>query len=196
MWYAKVKDLNSDDGVNILLWKLKSLFAKDINQAAFIAYDKFEMFKRPAIMNIVDFINELERLYNNIKKSDLELPTGVLAYRLLKSVDISEDKQQLARATMSSFAYDDMKKQLKAMYDNLSTSKIKGSTTKIKGSTTKIKVEPTYEVKTYEKSDRLDGYFSRGQSNAYWGSRGCGYNRFKEYNQTRDTRRQTKIHKE
>ena len=69
----------------------------------------------------------------------MELPTGVLAYRLLKSVDISEDKQQSARATMSSFMYDDMKKQLKAVYDNLSTNEIKGSTTK-------TKVEPTYKV--------------------------------------------------
>ena len=41
---------------------------------------------------------------------------------------------------MSSFMYDDMKKQLKAVYDNLSTNEIKGSTTK-------TKVEPTYKVK-------------------------------------------------
>ena len=47
----------------------------------------------------------------------MELPTGVLAYRLLKSMDISENKE-LARATMASFTYDDMKKQLKAIYDN------------------------------------------------------------------------------
>ena len=59
----KVKDLNSDDGFDILLCKLKSLFAKDINQAAIIARGKFEMFKRPANMNIADFINEFERLY-------------------------------------------------------------------------------------------------------------------------------------
>ena len=83
----------------------------------------------------------------------------MLAYRLLKSVDISEDKQQLARATMSSFTYDDMKKQLKAIYDSLSTNEINGSTTE-------IKVETTYKVNTYEKSDRLDGYFRRAQSNA------------------------------
>ena len=113
----------------------------------------------------------------------MELPPGVLGYRLLKSVEISEGKQQLTGATMSSFTYDDMKKQLKAIYDNLSTNEIKGSTTE-------IKVEPTYEVKTYEKSDRLDGYFSRGQSNAYRGSRGRGYNRFKENNQTSDRTRQ------
>ena len=133
--------MNSDDDVDILLCKLKSLFAKDMNQAAFIAHDKFEMFKRPANMDIVDFINEFERLYNNIKKYDMELSTRMLAYRLLKSVDISEDKQQLARATMSSFSYDDMKKQLKAIYDNLRTNEINGSTTE-------IKVETTYEVNT------------------------------------------------
>ena len=179
----KVKDLNGDDGVDILLCKLKSPFAKDISQATIIAYDKFEIFKRPANMNIVDFMDEFERLYNNIKKHDMELSTGVLAYRLLKSADISEDKQELARPTMSSFTYNDMKKQLKAIYDNLSTNEIKGSTTE-------IKVEPTYEVKTYEKSDILDGYFSRGQSNAYRGSRGRGYNRFMENNQTSDTKRQ------
>ena len=133
--------MNSDDDVDILLCKLKSLFAKDINQAAFTAHDKFEMFKRPANMDIADFINEFERLYNNIKKYDMELSTRMLAYRLLKSVDISEDKQQLARATMSSFSYDDMKKQLKAIYDNLRTNEINGSTTE-------IKVETTYEVNT------------------------------------------------
>ena len=52
-----------------------------------------------------------------------------------------EDKQQLARETMPSFLFDDMKKQLNAIYDNLSTNEIKGSTAK-------IKVEPTFEVKT------------------------------------------------
>ena len=160
---------------------MKSLFAKYINQAEFIAYEKSEMFKSPANMNIVDFINEFERFYNNIKKCDMELLKGVLAHRLLKSVDISEDKQQLTRAAMSSFTYDDMKKQSKAIYNNLSTNEMKYHQNKSK---------PTYKVKTYEKSDRLDGYFSSGQSNAYRGSRGCGYNRFKENNQTSDTRRQ------
>ena len=60
--------MNSDYGANILLFKLKSPFAKDINQAAFIASEEFEQFKRPANMTIVDFINKFERLYNNIKK--------------------------------------------------------------------------------------------------------------------------------
>ena len=91
----KVKDLNIEDDVDILIKKLKSLFSKDTNQAVYLDYDKFESFKRPVDMNIVDFINEFERLYNNIKKYEMELPTKVLAYRLLKCADIAEDKQHL-----------------------------------------------------------------------------------------------------
>ena len=92
-----------------MLTKLKSLFPKDINQATFIAYEKFESFKRPVDMNIIDFINDFERLYNNTEKYDMGLPTGVLASRSFKSVGISEDKQQLASPTLPSLIYDCMK---------------------------------------------------------------------------------------
>ena len=159
----KVKDLNSEGGVDILINKLEALFAKDSNQAAYLAYDKFETFKRPVDMTIVDFINEFERLYNNIKKYEMELPTGVLAYRLLKSADISEDKQQLARATLPSFSYECMKKQLKTIYDNLSQ----------EISTTPVKVEPTYEARGYNRYGK-DGFYNRGQNNSNFNNGGRG----------------------
>lgn len=72
--------------------KLKSSFSKDTNEAVYLAHYKSELFKRPVDMNRIDFINEFERLYDNIRKYEMELPTGVLAYRLLKSADIVEDK--------------------------------------------------------------------------------------------------------
>ena len=65
-----------------------------------------ETFKRATDISMIDFINEFERLYNNIRKYEIELPAGVLAYRLLKSAEISEDKQQLARATLTPFSYE------------------------------------------------------------------------------------------
>ena len=68
-----------------MLTKLKSLFAKVINQAAFIVYDKCESFKRPVDMNIIDFINDFERLYNNTEKYDMGLcPQGYLLPGRLK----------------------------------------------------------------------------------------------------------------
>ena len=62
-----------------------------------LAYNKFESFKRPAGMNIIDFLYDLEKLYNinNIKKIDIELPTR----HLLKTVSILEDNQQVGRDT-------------------------------------------------------------------------------------------------
>lgn len=57
--------MNSDDGAEILIARLKSLSSKDINQVAFLAHNKFESIKTPVNMNISDFINEVERLYNN-----------------------------------------------------------------------------------------------------------------------------------
>ena len=133
----KVKDLNSENGVYILVNTLKSLFVKDNNQAAYLAYDKFETFKRPIGMSMIDFINEFERLYNNIKKYEMELSAEVLAYRWLKGAEISEDKQQLARATLTSFSYEWMKRQLKTIYDNLSQ----------ETSSLPLKVEPAFESK-------------------------------------------------
>lgn len=64
----QVKDLNSNDEVEILITKLKSLFVTDIHLTAFIAYDKVELFDRSAEMNILDSINNFKRLYTNIKK--------------------------------------------------------------------------------------------------------------------------------
>ena len=145
----KVKDLNSEHGADILVNNSKSLFAKNINQAPYLAYDKYETFKRPTDMSMIDFINI---------KYEMELPTRVLAYRLLKSVEISEDKQQLARATLTSFLYECMKWQLKAIYDNLSQ----------EISSLPLKVELVFKSKRYRK----DGYYSKGANNSFNGCQG------------------------
>ena len=86
----------------------------------FTAYEDFETFQRPLEMTIVEYINEFERLYNTIKVHKMELPTGVLAYRMLKSANISEEKQQLVRVTLVALTYEDMKKKLKAIHNSVS----------------------------------------------------------------------------
>ena len=79
-----MKDLNKDDGLNALINKIKSLHARYMNALAFIAYDKFENLRRSDDMNIIDYIKEFEQLNNQIKHFEMELPTGVLAYKVLK----------------------------------------------------------------------------------------------------------------
>ena len=63
-------------------------------------------------MNVLDYINEFDRLNIRIKEKDKTLPDGVLAYRILKSANISDEKQMLCRATITNFTFDNMKKQM------------------------------------------------------------------------------------
>ena len=69
-------------------------------------------------MTIVDYINEYERLNNKICQFNMVLPTGVLAYKVLNNANIFSEKKQLLRATLVSLTYENMKKQLKAIYDS------------------------------------------------------------------------------
>ena len=88
--------------------KLKLLFAKVTNQAAFIAYQNFETFQRPETMSIIGYINKFELLNAKITKYGMTLPTGVLAYQLLKNANISLEKQQLIHATIENLNYENM----------------------------------------------------------------------------------------
>ena len=115
------------------------MYAKDINALAYMTYDQFENFKRPDDMSIVDYINEFERLNNKIRQFDMVLPTGLLAYKVLNNANISSEKKQLIRATVVTLTYENMTKQLKAIYDSSGNSV--NSTDNFD-----IKCEPVYYV--------------------------------------------------
>ena len=76
---VSLEDLSGDNGIDVLLQKLDSLFLKDENNSAFEAYDTFERYQRPVDMGMTKYINTFERLYQKAKNFKLELPDGVLA---------------------------------------------------------------------------------------------------------------------
>ena len=71
----KVSDLNKDDGLTVLITKIKSLYAEGINTLAYLAYDQFENFKQPDEMSIVDYITyenmtkQLKAIYDSSENS-------------------------------------------------------------------------------------------------------------------------------
>ena len=138
-----VKDLNSNNGVDILIKKLESMYKKDEVQMAFGYYEDLEEFHRPAEMSVVDYINEFDRRYSKIKSMKMELPDGVLAYRLLKSANLSEERQMLCRATIGQLTFENMKKQIKAIFNQVGSSS---------DSKHPVKVEPSFPVKSDDNS--------------------------------------------
>ena len=147
----KIEELNAEDGVNKVISKLKEFYEKDAEQLAFDAYEKFEMFQRPVDMMIADYCNEFDIRYNVIKEKKMELPQGVLAYRLLKSANLSKEKQALIRATVNNLTYNDMKKQICAVHDK--TVSIKSSL-----DVNNVKVEESYAA--YEEDEQEEVFYN------------------------------------
>ena len=104
----------------------------------------------------------------------MTLPTAVLAYRVLKSANISNEKLQLARATITELNYKNMKKQLKVIHASSSVS------TEI---SIEIKQEPTYvsdmkDEPVYYGNNSTRGRFNnykRGNGNLNRGNKQSGY---------------------
>ena len=133
---VSIEVLNSGTGLDELIKKLDELYLKDENNAAFEAYDVFERYERPSGMSVVEYINTFERLYQKAKHYKLELPDGVLAYRLLRSANLSDAHQQLARATLPSLTYANMQTQLKKIFADSSSQSVPSA------ARVAVKVEP------------------------------------------------------
>ena len=105
----EIDEISHADGLKKIIDRLDALFKIDENQAAYMAYQEFESFKRPSNISLQDFVVKFESLNSNIKRHGMTLPEGVLAYRFLHSANLSTDEMNLCRATINEFKYSDMK---------------------------------------------------------------------------------------
>ena len=102
------EDLNKADGVDKVVNHLKEIFKKDESIAAFDLYEEFEAYRRPADMSITTFCSEFQKRLSKVKASGTTLSEHVLAFRLLKSANLSEGEEQLFRFTITKMDYDNM----------------------------------------------------------------------------------------
>ena len=144
-----------------VLKRLDKLFLQDSSQSAYMAYDKFEKFQRSPDMDIKEHINQLESLYNKISVHNMELPDGVLTYRVLKSANISHKHEQLAPATITEFSYSNMTKQLKKIFGDVAATQ--------NSVMAAVKVEPTFQVEN--KEEAFYGNYGKSQIRGHWNNR-------------------------
>lgn len=137
-----VADLKGKEGVKNIIKKLDTLYKKDKIQVAYDAYDAFERFQRSSDMLMKDFIIEFERLLSKTKSYGTTMSEDILAYRLLKSANLSAREQQLTRATIQDLTYDSMKLQLMKIFGD--------HTSRDASQSCDIKVESINEVTTFD----------------------------------------------
>ena len=159
----EVEKLSWDDGVKNIIEKLGKLYLKDKTQSAYQAYDNFEKFRRPLSMSVSDYIIEFERLLNKTKEYESDMSSDILAYRLLKSANLNEQQEQLAKATISTLTYESMKTQLKKIFgDDLEVSMGNNS------SDVHVNIEPILETSHID--EEIDEYdYEDAQDEIYYG---------------------------
>jgi len=138
------EELGAATGVDAVIKKLDSLWKEDENLIAFNAYEKFEKFERPSDMDITEYIVSFERLNNKLVATNTNLPEGVLAYRVLKSAGLTDEQEQLAKATVGEFTYKAMCNKLKSIFGDSQKSK-----TFDKSETGAIKFLPDIKQETF-----------------------------------------------
>ena len=97
--------LNSEDGMKNLYEKLDTLFLEDINQSAFQVYKRFESYRRPPGTSLEDFLIDFGRHVAKLKDFNILLAEPVLAFRALKSANLTSDNEKLVgELTLSSLS--------------------------------------------------------------------------------------------
>ena len=108
----------SEEGLVNIVRKLDTLFLKDMMASTYEDLSSFEKFRRMKGMSICGYIIKFERLKYMIEQFGTLLSMDILAYRLLKSANFKDGQERLNRATIVNFSYEDMKTQLKKVFNS------------------------------------------------------------------------------
>ena len=99
---------------------MDSIYKKDELLKKYEALEAFETYKCSSNTSMKEFLNEFTRRYNKTKSFGSEMSDDILAYRLLTSANLPQQKEQPAKATISDLKFDAMKDKLKKIFGDLS----------------------------------------------------------------------------
>ena len=113
-------DISKENGVDFIIERLNRLFKKDSTVIKYQTLKAFMTFKRPSNMSIQPYLNEFDKRLFKTESYGTVISDDILAYRLLKSANLSSYHEELVKATIPDFQYDIMKDQLKKTFSDVS----------------------------------------------------------------------------
>ena len=158
------QEIGAKDGLSKILGKLDRLYLADDNQRTCAILEKFESFKRSSTQTMSSFILEFEGLHNQLKNYGCTYPDGVLAFRLMKNANMSQDHERLCRATVETnkWSYQAVKQQIKKIFNDFVAVKHDSDNSGGHDRALPIKVEETYlaqqgvdDIYTYDDCDAI-----------------------------------------
>ena len=162
-----IAEISAVDGLDKIITKLDSLFKIDENQAAYLAYQEFETYKRSTDVSLQDFLVKFEALHAKIKRHGMTLSEGVLAYRFLHSANLSNEEMSLCRATITAFKYEDMKKKVMSLFGDKTVIKKSAEDVFYGSNSTYQNVQRGYQGRGRRGGRGRGVYRGRGNDNPY-----------------------------
>ena len=144
-------EIGSDKGLDLIIAKLDRVYGTENNLKICSVLEKFESFRRSPNMTMTQFSLDFERLHNQVKGYGITYPDGVLAFRIMKSANMSKEHEQLLRATIDTgkFSYETVLEQLRKIFPDISAVNASNLSPTDKA----IKVEETYLASSHEPQD-------------------------------------------
>ena len=113
-------DISKENGINFIIERLNRLFKKNSTVIKYQTLEAFITSKRPSNMPIQAYLNEFDKRLFKTKSYGTVTSDDILAYRLLKSANLSGYHEELVKATIPNLQYDIMKDQLKKTFSDAS----------------------------------------------------------------------------
>ena len=88
-----LEDMIKDDGLDLLITHLDKVFEKDKNDNAYEKYIIFEDIRRNHGEDIGEFMIRFDRVMNQAKAIEIVYPDNVLAFKLMRSMNLSTDEK-------------------------------------------------------------------------------------------------------
>lgn len=177
-------ELKSENGVELILKKLDTLYEKDESQLAFISFDQFVKYRRPDNMDIREFLRKFELMKNKCESYKFVLPENIVAYFMLACANLPDDKSDIIRATVPAFTSAAMRSQILKVYTEAPSTSASGSQSMplVKNEPNQDESFPMMYADNYD-----DGEFEapkpmlfEGYSRGYRKNRGRGRGRYRK----------------
>ena len=148
-----IEELQANSGLDKLITKLDELYLKDVTIDKFQALEAFSNYKRKSEATINEHIVEFEKRYYKIKQYGTTLPDDFLAFKLLKSANLSKLEERITKSPIEDLTLPAMKAQLKKLFEEESNASAADSGEKLK----------MHDINESEAYQHYDTYYNRGR---------------------------------
>ena len=128
-------ELSGEDGLDLLIEKLKASFSREGSDRVFELYSPFENLTRGNSL-MSNYIQKVQTTYHQITNFDMKVPTAVLACKLLNGTNLDDKERKMVLAATPELDYDKMKASLRRVFNTVATD--------LSQKTTDVKEEPTF----------------------------------------------------